>query len=339
MGAMDSMVRWVGCLVLASAACQGPTATEVPPVEEESEFPSVEEDVAGALAERAPEIETLSLLGRPLQRPPIDPARRAELEADLKSAWQDLGAHPKDESAFVWLGRRQAYLGHYREAMRTFSEGLSVHPKSYRLLRHRGHRWITLRRFDQAVRDLSRAAELSRETPDEVEPDGAPNAKGIPRSTTHSSIYYHLGLALYLQGDYEQAALAYERCRGFCGNDDMLVATLYWQYLTLRRLGRDNRASELLALVKPEMDLLENFDYHRLLRLFQGAIPESELGPAREDSTRGDATLGYGIGMARLLTGDVSGAEAVFAQVLQGESWPAFGFIAAEVESARKRNP
>ena len=39
--------------------------------------------------------------------------------------------------------------------------------------------------------------------PDEVEPDGAPNARGIPRSTLQSNIWYHLGLAQYLAGDFD----------------------------------------------------------------------------------------------------------------------------------------
>ena len=122
---------------------------------------------------------------------------RAQLE-DARAAWR---ADPHDEQAIIWYGRRLAYLGHHQEAVEVYTHGLRVHPDSHRLLRHRGHRWITLRRFDLAEEDLERAAERIRRLPDAVEPDGMPNAAGIPRSTTHSNVLYHLGLARWLQGD------------------------------------------------------------------------------------------------------------------------------------------
>ena len=38
-----------------------------------------------------------------------------------------------------------------------------------------------------------------------IEPDGQPNARNIPTSTLNSNIYYHLGLAQYLKGEFEAA--------------------------------------------------------------------------------------------------------------------------------------
>ncbi len=78
------------------------------------------------------------------------------------------------------------------------------------MYRHRGHRYITLREFDKAIADFNKAVELIEGTDDIVEPDGAPNAAGIPTSTLHTNIWYHLGLAHYLKGDFAAALLAYE---------------------------------------------------------------------------------------------------------------------------------
>ena len=55
-----------------------------------------------------------------------------------------------------------------------------------------------------AIADLRRASQLVAGKPDEVEPDGAPNKAGIPRSTLQSNIWYHLGLAQYLRGDFRR---------------------------------------------------------------------------------------------------------------------------------------
>ena len=43
--------------------------------------------------------------------------------------------------------------------------------------------------------------------------------------------------------------------------------------------------------------------------------------------------------LARISGGDRSGARAVFDRVLAGSAWPAFGYLAAEAEVARRRAP
>ena len=52
-------------------------------------------------------------------------------------------------------------------------------------------------------------AELTSGLPDEVEPDGLPNAQNIPTGTLQFNIFYHLGLAHYLKGDLAAALDAY----------------------------------------------------------------------------------------------------------------------------------
>lgn len=278
-----------------------------------------------------------SLLARPLRTPELPADRRVALEADLRSAQAALAASPRDEDAAIWVGRRLAYLGRYRDAIDAFSSALATHPRSYRLLRHRGHRWITLREFDRAVADLTHAASLAVGRPDEIEPDGAPNPANVPRSTTQSNIYYHLGLAEYLRGRYAEARLAYlEGLRFARVNDDMLVATTYWLYLAERRLGRDAEAAEHLATITPNMEILENSAYHRLLLLFKGDLTPEAVARTDDAGGIGDATIGYGVGVYWLLRGDPQRAEQAWRGVVDGPSWPAFGFIAAEAELARR---
>ena len=50
-----------------------------------------------------------------------------------------------DVDNIIWYGRRTAYLGDYREAIRIFSEGIEKHSKDARMYRHRGHRYISIR--------------------------------------------------------------------------------------------------------------------------------------------------------------------------------------------------
>ena len=282
--------------------------------------------------------EAMSLLRKPLFAPRLSAETRANFEkrlAEARTAWE---ANPDDPEAIVWLGRRTAYLGRYREAIRIYSEGIEKHPMEARLYRHRGHRYITVRQFDDAIADFNRAAELIKGKPDEIEPDGLPNARNIPTSTLQSNIWYHLGLAHYLKGDFARALEAYHECMKVSTNPDMLVATTNWLYMTLRRLDRFQEAAAVLAPITRDMNLIENDSYHRLLLVYKGEISaESAVSSASaEDRALDDATLGYGVGNWHLYRGFKPQAQRIFKRVLEGESWAAFGYLAAEAEMARK---
>ena len=49
------------------------------------------------------------------------------------------------------------------------------------------------------------------------------------------------------------------------------------------------------------------------------------------------ATVGYGLGNWYLYNGNPAKAKELFQKIVQGTFWPAFGFIAAEVELARMK--
>ena len=49
--------------------------------------------------------------------------------------------------------------------------------------------------------------------------------------------------------------------------------------------------------------------------------------------------MGYGVGNWYLYNCRPEEAAAVFKRVVEGPCWPAFGFIAAEVELAHRREP
>ena len=320
------MKRWSN--VLAAAALASVAASCADPEVSES---GREEEVAD---EPAP--EAYSLFGEPLFPMELAADSRAQLEANLAEAREAYDANPDDPENVIWLGRRLAYLWRYQEAIAVFTKGLEQHPDSYKLYRHRGHRYITVRELGKAVADLTRASELIEDVADEVEPDGAPNAAGKPRSTSHSNIWYHLGLAHYLLGEFEEAARAYEACMEFSRvNDDMLVATTDWLYMTYRRLGRDEEARAVLVPIQEEMDILENGSYHRRLLMYKGLVQPDEL-LSREGATDLDlATQGYGVGNWYLVNGDEARAREIFEQILDGSYWAAFGYIAAEADLKR----
>jgi tetratricopeptide (TPR) repeat protein len=288
---------------------------------------------------RQPEARSLS--GEPLYSPDPPASSKARLEADLAKAQAVYDKDPSSLDATIWLGRRLAYLGRFRDAIDVYTKGLTQHPKSPELYRHRGHRYVTVREFDKAIADLDRAAGLIKGTPDVVEQDGAPNAKNIPRSTLQSNIWYHLALAHYLKADFDKARVAWlEGMKVSAVNDDMLVATTDWLYMTYRRMGREAEAKSLLEPIKEQMDIIENTAYHKRLLMYKGLVkPEELLGGPVGGSTLAEgvqlATQGYGVGNWYLYNGEKDKARAVFEKMLKGGSWAAFGYIAAEADMKR----
>ncbi|MCP4713224.1 MAG: tetratricopeptide repeat protein [Planctomycetes bacterium] len=270
-----------------------------------------------------------SLIGKDLYTLPVT----ERLIGNYRMALLNYTDNPNEENT-IWLGRRLAYLYRYHEAVEVFSDGLARFPESYRLYRHRGHRYITLREFDKAIVDFETAAALAAGKPVEIEPDGAPNAAGIPLSNTQFNIYYHLGLAYYCNGDFENAVDAYRECLRWSNNNDLMVATVDWLYMTYRRLGRDQMAAELLNRVPENLELIENGSYYKRLMMYKGMTNPGELldpqSVGADDPGITLATQGYGVANWFYYNGRILRAKEVFEQIVAGESWSAFGYIAAE---------
>jgi len=106
--------------------------------------------------------EAVSLTGDTLFRPALSPATRTRFDSALHAARAAYERAPRDLDSIIWLGRRTAYLGRYHEAIGIYTRGLEAHPDEPRLLRHRGHRYLSTRQLDRAVADLTRAAQLTR---------------------------------------------------------------------------------------------------------------------------------------------------------------------------------
>ena len=295
--------------------------------------------LALAATQTAPKPEATSLLGRPLYTAAPSAEAAAKLEANLAAAKAAFDKNPADADAAIWLGRRTAYLARYRDAIAVFSDAIQKHPNDARLYRHRGHRYITVREFDKAIADLSKAAALVANRPDEVEPDGQPNARNIPTSTLKTNIYYHLGLAHYLKGEFDRAADAYVHCMEHSKNPDMQVATAHWQYMTLRRLKRDADAAKVLVPIAATMDVIENGSYHRLLLMYKGEQTADALLATVKAGGLDGATIGYGVANWHLYNGRRAEAERLLQDIVESNAaqWAAFGYIAAEADYARLR--
>jgi tetratricopeptide (TPR) repeat protein len=254
----------------------------------------------------------------------------------LAEAEAALAENPTDADALIWKGRRLGYLGRYEEAIAVYEAGEKLHPADARFARHIGHRLISLRRFAEAEAALTRAAAIAAASPDAVEPDGLPNAAGVPTSTLKGNIWYHLGLAHYLQGEFADAARGYAGAAALSANPDAAAAALYWLYLSLMQAGDSDAANAALAAVDVGWTLIENGVYHDLALCFRGeADCNAILARARAADGIDYATPAYGVAMQRLLSGDRKSARALLKEIVTRDDSAAFGRLAAEATLAR----
>jgi tetratricopeptide (TPR) repeat protein len=286
---------------------------------------------AGDRTPEDPDLQGTSLLGGPLIASPDTGQAMADARAGVAEAPESVDAH-------LELGGALAALFRYREAQDVYTLAHGLDPEDWRPLRFRGHRHISLREFDRAVADLEAARE---------------------RAPSSFDVAYHLGLALYLSGEFEAAAAEYGRCldlasdaealaleaSGSLGDgfrscmsiaesDDTRVALLDWYWRALNRAGREGEAAALLTGVSADMEVQANTAYHHLLLHYRGEMDEDQLLAGVGDLYRLE-TVGYGLANRKLLEGDTASALELMNEVTTDSQWPGFGRIAAEADLVR----
>lgn len=247
-----------------------------------------------------------------------------------EKAKNDFSKNSQDLENIIWLGRRTAYLGKYEEAINIYSNGLKVFPNEPRLYRHRGHRYISIRKFDEAIADFEKATQLIKGKENQIEQDGLPNELNIPISTLHGNIWYHLGLAYYLKHDFEKAFSAYQNCRNVGSNDDNIVSSTHWLFMIQSRLGNHELATEQLKPIRDSMKIIENHSYYQLCQFYKKMISIKDL--MNDDGSPAGDAVKYGLANWHFYNGDGEQAKLDFEKILKGKSWSSFGYIAAEAD-------
>jgi len=218
--------------------------------------------------------ETITLFGDTLISPVIKEGKSLD---EFKSAQKIYFNNEDNSESLIWYGRRAAYLGYYQKSIDLYSEGIKKYPDDARFYRHRGHRYISTRQYDKAIKDFRKAIRLIDEKVDQIEPDGLPNKKNIPLTTLNGNIWYHIGLAYYLTNDMNNALKAFSNRSVSHKYDDNIVSSAHWLYMINRRLGDIEGADRIIDKVNSEMDIIENMSYHQSCLFYKGELKESEI--------------------------------------------------------------
>ena len=276
--------------------------------------------------------EARSLLGQSLY--PLPDTTGAIAKADSA-----LARNPRNIDTLIAAGAARANLWHYKDAIALYTRGLKIAPGDARLYRYRGHRYISLRQFKDAIRDLERGSKLDAMSYD---------------------IAYHLGLAHYMAGDFKAAAKEYGRCfavakderalamdtalrRGFksctavASDDDDKIGMAEWYYRSLLRAGRRDDAAALIAQITDGMNVRSSGAYYQDLLVSKGLRSEEMVLDSLKPNELQLATASYGLAVRHLVAGDTTRARSMFETAAKVGYWPAFGVIGSEVELVRLR--
>jgi tetratricopeptide (TPR) repeat protein len=219
-----------------------------------------------------------------------------------------LAAHPDSVDLMLALGLAQAGIRRYREAIATFTRAIERAPARAELYRWRGHRYLSVREFERARADLER---------------------GLTLDSACYGCLYHLGIVRYVTGDFAGAAEAFGRGLPLAPNAGETAGSIDWSWMALMRVGRPTDGQAVLdAHPNPAVDNA----YTRRLRLYRGEIGPEGVVTSADTGDVDLATLSYGLGNWYLVRGDTAQAREWFARAVASGGWPAFGFIAAEVE-------
>src|SRR3989442_1249550 len=141
-----------------------------------------------------------------------------------------LAADPRSVERIVQLGVAQSGARQFREAIQTFTRGLTIAPNDAVLYRWRGHRYLSVREFDRALDDLTRGSRLD---------------------STNYGIWYHLGIVRYARGDFAAAADAFARAQHRPPDAAELAGATDWLWMSLSRAGRAAEAAAVAGHPPP----------------------------------------------------------------------------------------
>ncbi len=243
-------------------------------------------------------------------------AQQLRKHDDALSAFAKANAiDPADAGTQLLRCRSLAGVRKYAEAIGACTESLRLRPDRAEVLRDRGHYHLNLGQVEPALSDLQRAVAI------------APRDRGV---------YYHLGLAYYLMGDFANAAKTYEGCVANAGDEAFRIECQAWLLPSLLRAGRRDDGRKLLSAVTVAAMEGHPGNYLDRIGLFKGTRSEAEVAATMSaEGPASEAAVGYSIGVWHLLNGRTARAREYFNRAIASHYTQAWGYRAAEADLKR----
>jgi tetratricopeptide (TPR) repeat protein len=259
---------------------------------------------------------------------------KADTDGAIAKAEAALAADPNNLDLVIAAARAHDVALQFDKSIPLYTRAIGMSPNDVRAYRFRGHRYISIRKFDLAIKDLEKAQSL------------APSSFDVA---------YHLGLAYFMSGQFPAAAKTYGACldrsapgsalpdgwRDCAAHDDeSRVGLSDWLYRSMRRAGQAAEAKALLGGIPEGLTVKDNEPYYRALLFYKGARTEAQVLPDEAFNENTGVTVGYGLANFYLAEGQTDKACSLMRRLVENEAhWNAFGFIGAETDLTRTNGP
>jgi len=266
-------------------------------------------------------------------------------EERIRAADAALAGAPDSLNLILEAASAREAVWRYAEAVALYGGAALDHPEDWRLPLGMGHRLIRLRRSDEALAALERTLAL--------DPEGF-------------NAHYLLGLTHYIRGDFPGAVAVYQACfdlaaaggtespegdprtcRDVANDPASRVALTSWMYRALRRAGRHDEATLLVAAVPEGMDIPnrnaelypgspippdDNTHYYLTLMFYRGFMSEDQVLTDPRVSEGQWPTVAYGVAVHLMVEGDSARAVQLLDSIAAQPYWARLGHVAAEAE-------
>ncbi len=309
------LLSFFAFLSLASAQLQQPALTPI----DKLKIPENKETYSTADQPQTLNLAGISLFGL------------KDEKGEIAEARAKFAKEPDNPRLLIEIGMLQDSFMRHGDAIQTYSEGHAKFPNDWRFLRYRGQRYLSTRKFPEAIADLEKARESTKQSYD---------------------VAYYLGLAYYFTGEYDKAEAEFGRCEAqlkeplnkpedlkgltSCetGREEQafLVPLKFWRYLALRRGGKNAEAKAYAEAVSPLWTLRSNKAFYDALLYFRGTKEVTEMLEGANEATRDYLTRSAGVAVQLFTEGERQRACSIWQRNAMDTKWNHLGVIAAEAE-------
>ena len=242
----------------------------------------------------------VSLLGKELFYSILDDEdsikSREKLDAMIKESLSNMEKDPKDPIHYICAGFYTWLLRDISGSLAIYDKGTTNCPDSYELYWYKTLHKTTTRDLVGAISDAECAVELIKGKPDHgLDIRVFLNPHGYYPYTINFMIWYHLGMAYYLNGDLEKAKQAYLECDNFIYGNDALAARSCWFYPVLRELGEYDQATALMTGIKDDIKIIADPGYGETSLLFKGTLSVADVQEKADSEGNLNIFRGWGL--------------------------------------------
>jgi len=106
--------------------------------------------------------------------------------------------------------------------------------------------------------------------------------------------------------------------------------------MTASRGGELSVAKNYIDKVNPDMNIVENFVYHKICLHFQQTLSEFDLREfAKTQAQSSQTAVEYALANWELFHNKPEIAAPAFRKIIRGQDWNSFAYIAAEADLTR----